>query len=105
MLLFEYAKLQKSGVGTAASTPGVLRKRGNDAAARFNDKNSTLVHGKVLDLAEAELRRLDTEERPQYSRVAIRLSDGRKAYAYEYMHPDWSDMPVIESGTWNAKRG
>jgi gamma-glutamylcyclotransferase (GGCT)/AIG2-like uncharacterized protein YtfP len=103
MRLFEYAMLEKPEYGVAAKAPGTLRWRGKDGAARFNAKASTTVHGKVVDFTAKELEKLDGEEAPEYVRVPITLSDGSKAYAYEYLPDDFGSLPLNSSGRWHKK--
>jgi len=102
MRLFTYADLEQPGK-PAAAVHGVLRRRNErDAAARFNARAKTVVHGFLTD--DYDLNKLDETEAPEYSRVRVRTTGGEEVYAYEYMERDFTSLPLIPSGRFHKPK-
>lgn len=99
--LFEYAQLMRPDEPPNARAEGILRKRGNDAAAHFQPGTS-LVWGQLRRVSATELRALDKIEAPEYKRVVTYVQTDKgeyvQAFAYQYIKADWRTLPLIPSG-------
>jgi len=101
---FFYGELKDKRKPNTVSTPGLLRMRGDDAAARFGNYGGHRVWGQVKYVRMEAVKNLDRFEAPEYKRVVVRLSNGTRAFAYADIKPAWEHEDVVEDGIYRGKR-
>lgn len=104
--LFVYSELKDAKRPDDMMARGELRRRDDstgDGAAKFSGDANGVVYGQLY--TGKDNGKLRHDELPEYKRRVIRLLDGTRAEAFEYVGSaaSWARFKRIPSGIWRPK--